>query len=154
MSEPAVTLSAALAARVGQIKRRNKATGQHPLISHCNSWKLLWGDRPVNSITYEELEEWVCQRRSEVKDSTIIAQLAQLRKVFDLAIKAGQANANPVRLIDMKFAKPGRRSRRLSRDEEFALRQAYARATACEGLSFPRKTLIPANRSRTKTARR
>lgn len=135
-----VALSDVLAARVSQIKRRNKATGHHPLISHCNSWERLWGGRPVNSITFEEIEEWVCQRRSEVKDSTIVAQLAQLRKVFDLAIKSGQANSNPVRLIDMKFGKQGRRARRLSRAEELALREVYSRAVIGNGIRFPRRT--------------
>ncbi len=120
-----VRLADILAERVAQVKRRNKPTGHHPLISHCNSWDRLWGSRPVNSITFEELEEWVCQRRSEVKDSTIVAQLAQLRKVFDLAIRSGRTASNPVNLIDMKFAKPGRRSRRLSRQEEQMLQEAY-----------------------------
>ena len=142
MNSPTLQLADALAERVRQIKRRNKATGHHPLISHCNAFSKLWGQRDLDSITYEELEDWVCLRRSEVKDSTIIAQLAQLRKAYDWAVKAGHVGCNPVALVDLKFQKPGRRSRRLSRAEEEKLKAAYGACLAgAEGLEFSAKIL-------------
>ena len=140
-ASPRVELSLALAERVRQIQRRNKPTGHHPLISHCNAFANLWGDREIGSIGYEEVEDWVCIRRSEVKDSTIIAQLAQLRKAFDWALKAGHIASNPVTLIDLKFQKAGHRSRRLSRTEEARLRAAYETCLAgITELAFPPKT--------------
>lgn len=137
LSPARLPLSEALKERVRQIQRRNKPTGHHPLISHCKAFDRVWGEREIASISYEEIEDWVCLRRSEVKDSTIVAQLAQLRKAFDWAVKSGHVSSNPVRLIDLKFQKAGHRSRRLSRAEEVRLRNAYAQCLAeCSDLSF------------------
>ena len=68
-------------------------------------------------ITADDIEEYKLWRKDEgVADATVNREIACLKRMFNLAIKWGQANVNPVNDVDF-FREPPGRTRFLSIEE-------------------------------------
>jgi len=121
-----MTLATALPAALAEAKLRNSPTTWDSYESHARYWGNLWGDRTLASISRADLEAWIADRRTQVKDSSIAHQLAFLQGVFRWASgQPGHENLpNPVALVRTRLQRT-RRSRWLDRDGEAKLAAAY-----------------------------
>lgn len=119
-------MSATLALKDGvelclQAKRRqNSPTGIHALESHARAFVKLWGERPLETITTAEIEEWIKYRRNEVVEGTILQQLSFLSAVYTTLGTV----PNPVQAVSTRL-RLGKRSRWLSAQEERQLAAAF-----------------------------
>ncbi len=66
---------------------------------HCKCWKHWLGNVTVNEVTTSALEKWVAWRRSKVKPATVNRSLAFLKTCYEVAVREGWANRNPVKSI-------------------------------------------------------
>lgn len=72
--------------------------------------------KTLQSIVPSDIEDYIAYRRKQVKNATINRELACLKRMFNLAIKWGDARINPVKEVDM-LEEPAGRSRYLTIEE-------------------------------------
>jgi integrase len=92
---------------------------------HGKRWKERMAGRTLEDITPAELERFRTERLAKIKPATINREFALLRRVFNVAIRDGKTERNPVTKLGM-LREPSGRVRYLSDDEEKRLMQALA----------------------------
>lgn len=81
--------------------------------------------RTLEDITPAELERFRTERLSKIKPATVNREFALIRRVFNVAIRDGKTERNPVTKLGM-LREPSGRVRYLSDHEEKELMQALA----------------------------
>lgn len=81
------------------------------------------GTRRLDSITSWDIEQLKASRREQISPATVNRYIALLKCMFNLAIKWGKAETNPVTGVS-RYKEPERLDRVLTRDEEAALLEA------------------------------
>ncbi len=88
------------------------------------TFKTLWGDKPLSSFTHKQLEDYRQRRLETVKPATINREMNVLQGLFTKAIEWGYIDETPFkRLKSLKVDSKGV-IRHLSDTEEKTLRQA------------------------------
>lgn len=69
-----------------------KAAGKYRSYRKSGAWKThlkrfvaLWGGRPVDSLTFDEVDDWSLARRNECAAATLVAELVALKAIFKAA---------------------------------------------------------------------
>ena len=68
---------------------------------HIKLFLAFFGDRPLNQVTPQRVEEYKASRKSAVKDATINRELACLKSIFSKAVLWGYAGDNPVKRVKL-----------------------------------------------------
>ena len=92
---------------------------------HGKRWKERMAGRTLEDITPAELERFRTERLAQIKPATINREFALLRCVFNVAIRDGKTERNPVTKLGM-LREPSGRVRYLSDNEEKELMKALA----------------------------
>jgi integrase len=92
---------------------------------HGKRWKERFRGRTLEEITTGELERIRTERVGTIKPATVNREFALLRRVFNVAIRDGKTERNPVAKLGM-LKEPSGRVRYLTDDEEKALMKALA----------------------------
>lgn len=87
------------------------------------AWSARWGGRLLDDITPAELERYKVERLESVKPATVNRELAFLKHVYNVAIRDGKTERNPVAKIKLA-PEPSGRVRYLSDEEEARLIEA------------------------------
>ena len=69
--------------------------------AHIALFLAFFGDRPLNQVTPQRVEEYKASRKSHVKDATINRELACLKSIFSKAVLWGYAGENPVKKVKL-----------------------------------------------------
>jgi integrase len=67
--------------------------------AHIQRFLTFFGDRPLNQVTPQRIEEYKASRKNYVKDATINRELACLKSIFSKAVLWGYAGDNPVKKV-------------------------------------------------------
>src|SRR5262245_55919292 len=86
-------------------------------------WKAALGSRPLREIVPGDVERYKSRRIKEVSAATVNRELMFLKRVFNLALKDGKLDRNPVREVRF-FKEDNERVRWLTEEEETRLRAA------------------------------
>jgi site-specific recombinase XerD len=62
-------------------------------------WKHALGNYPLRQIVAGDVQRYVARRLAEVRPATVNREVAFLKRVFNVAIEDGLADANPVRKV-------------------------------------------------------
>ena len=92
---------------------------------HGKRWKERLRGRTLEEITTGELERIRTERVSKIKPATVNREFALLRRVFNVAIRDGKTERNPVAKLGM-LKEPSGRVRYLTDEEEKVLMKALA----------------------------
>jgi integrase len=92
---------------------------------HGRRWKERFPGRSLEDITPAELERIRTERLATIKPATVNREFALLRCVFNVAIRDGKTERNPVTKLGM-LREPSGRVRYLTDDEEGRLMKALA----------------------------
>lgn len=90
-------------------------------------WADFFGQKRLDEITSWDVERYRMMRKEQAAPGTVNRELALLRHMFNLAIRWGDAKANPVDTRSHFFREPKHRVRTLSSDEEERLMAALSR---------------------------
>jgi integrase len=78
----------------------NKRSWKHDQ-EHTKRFLAFFGDRPLNQVTPQRIEEYKAGRKGFVKDATINRELACLKTIFSKAVLWGYAGDNPVKKVKL-----------------------------------------------------
>ncbi len=92
---------------------------------HGKRWKDRFAGRTLEDIAPAELERLRTERLTKIKPATINREFALLRRVFNVAIRDGKTERNPVTKVGM-LREPSGRIRYLTDAEEKGLMRAPA----------------------------
>lgn len=92
---------------------------------HGKRWKDRLDGRTLEDIAPAELEHLRTERLTTIKPATVNREFALLRRVFNVAIRDGKTERNPVTKLGM-LREPSGRVRYLTDAEEWALMGALA----------------------------
>jgi hypothetical protein len=86
-------------------------------------WKAAFPGRTLGQIVPGDIDRYVARRVREVAPATVNRELSFLRRVFNVAIADGNADANPLKAVKF-FKENNARVRFLTEEEETALHEA------------------------------
>src|SRR5262245_13443966 len=93
----------------------------------CDRYARYWKDalpgRTLRQVTPGDIERYVARRIEEMAPASINRELAFLKHVFNIAIRDGLAESNPVRPVKL-FRENNQRMRFLTDEEDPRLRDA------------------------------
>lgn len=89
------------------------------IVAHVNKF---FGNKRLSEITPEDVERYKSQRKG-VKNGTINRELACFKRMFNLAMKWGDAPSNPVTAVRF-LHEPPKKERYVTREEAAKLMQA------------------------------
>jgi integrase len=93
----------------------------------CERYARYWNDalpgRTLRQVTSGDIERYVARRIEEMAPASINRELAFLKRVFNIAIRDGLAESNPVRPVKL-FRENNQRVRFLTDEEDPQLRDA------------------------------
>jgi integrase len=92
---------------------------------HGKRWNERFRGRTLEEITTGDLQRIRTERVAKVKPATVNREFALLRRVFNVAIRDGKTERNPVAKLGM-LKEPSGRVRYLTDDEEKVLMKALA----------------------------
>src|SRR5262249_47286524 len=92
---------------------------------HGNRWKDRFAGRTLDEISTGELERIRGERLETIKPATVNREFSFLRRIFNVAIRDGKTERNPIVRIGM-LREPSGRIRYLSDQEEARLMAALA----------------------------
>lgn len=101
-----VTFEHAAQVVLGEIEVTNKAP--YAYRKHAEHFIGYFDGRTVDSITAGDLERWSVQRLKQVKPGTVRHQFGFLGRLFDVAVREGWVDDNPVRKTKKPKVGPGR----------------------------------------------
>lgn len=130
-----MTITEALVGARADMERRCSSTIFHAYDSHARAFSELWGARDVTDLDHLEIEDWIAQRRRQVKDSTISHQLSFLRTVYNWVCEQLRGVINPAMMVRTKL-KGLKRNRWLSASEEDRLCSTYCKKVKDGELEF------------------
>jgi integrase len=84
-------------------------------------WKEVLGNYPLRQIVTGDVQRYVARRLTEVRPASVNREVAFLKRVFNVAIDDGLADANSVRKVKL-LREDNARVRYLTDDEEARLR--------------------------------
>jgi integrase len=99
------------------------------------AWKARFSGKLIDDIGPADLERVKADRLSAVKPSTVNRELAFLKHLYNLAIRDGRTERNPVGRIRL-LKEPSGRVRYLTDDEETRLLQALCTENARQRVQF------------------
>ena len=90
-------------------------------LNHANYWTTIFGDVPIEELTPADLEKWKAGRLANRKPATVNRELAWLKRLYNVAIRDGKVEKNPVKAIKL-LRLNNARVRFLNDAEELALK--------------------------------
>jgi integrase len=105
------------------VRVRGKLRSMRECERYARYWKNALPGRTLRQVTPGDIERYVARRVDEMAPASINRELAFLKRVFNIAIRDGLAESNPVRPVKL-FHENNQRVRFLTDEEEPQLRLA------------------------------
>lgn len=100
------------------LQATTKSTGWKAHYYHTQMFRKLWGHLAAESITRQDIEKWVLERKKVRANNTVKHELSLLRRAFNLAYREDFLAVNPMAKVRARVKERARHQVMLPEDEQ------------------------------------